>query len=1082
MGAVPGPTEWLTPQPRYPDREERSDVARRLWERWQNGERPQVEEFLAEAGALDADEILAVLRVDQSERYRLGECVLAERYLQAFPALASDPERAIDLIFAEYLLREEMGTQPAAAGFLDRFPRYAEELKLQLELHQAMGTRNAQSAGAGIGAGAATVSRWNDFGRAARGDAREGLPRIPGYEILGILGRGGMGIVYRACRKELSRHVALKMVHAGGHASAAILARFRVEAEAVARLQHPNIVQIHDVGQFSGSPYLVLELIEGANLAQRIAGTPQMTEWSAELVETLARAIHAAHQQGVVHRDLTPANVLLTSDGSPKITDFGLAKLVVGGGELRTQTGELLGTPSYMAPEQAMSRHAAIGPATDIYALGAILYELLTGRPPFKAELPLETLRQVIADEPVAPSRLRPKLPKDLETICLKCLQKEPAQRYSDALALALDLRRFLDGRPILARPNGMVERSWRWCKRNRSVARLLALVIALLAIIAVGSTVAAVRLKRSRDEARRQHDIAELNFRDARQAVDDALTRVAESTLLHAPGLQPLRKQLLEDALKYYQGFLRRLGEQPGVQIELASALDRVAQITAEIGSKQQALDYRRKARGIYQALAADHPRERGLMRGLARSIAAVAQLRGEAGQRAEAVTDYQEALRIQHRLVQERPRDEDAWDDLAGSESGLGQVLNLLARPDESLRCFERAVAIRERTTAAEGELPARRNDRALDYSRIARLHHDAGREDEAIRRYRDAIALEEALVAAHPEVASYRSGLANTYTLLGISQRAVKRIGEALESYQKAQRAQEALVAANPSVTDYRYNLAATFNDIANLERATGRREHALATHERALEIRRALVGANPRVVRYQDSMAGSFNAIGINQADLGRLEAALETFRQLRAAMQIALAADPKNIDARYWLSTAWHNGGDVLVKLGRPAEAIPAFRQAIEQKRRVLAEGPQLKGRIRSLGNHYLDLAEAQRALGQPAAAAATLWEHRAIWDADAEGLCKLARGLALCIPLVLTGKSEPTAEQRAEELKYGDWAMNALRRAVALGVRDAGRIGADPDLRPIRGREDFRALSQEVAFPDDPFGHAGGMR
>src|SRR5262249_43254277 len=192
---------------------------------------------------------------------------------------------------------------------------------------------------------------------------------------------------------------------------------------------------------------------------------------AAELVETLARAIHSAHGQGVVHRDLTPANVLLTTDDRPKITDFGLAKLVIGGGDLRTQTGELLGTPSYMAPEQAASRHRAIGAATDVYALGAILYELLIGRPPFKGESPLETLRQVVADEPVAPSRLRPKLLRDLEPICLKCLHKEPSRRYASAEALADDLRRFLDGRPILARRSSALERGWSWCRRNPGLA-----------------------------------------------------------------------------------------------------------------------------------------------------------------------------------------------------------------------------------------------------------------------------------------------------------------------------------------------------------------------------------------------------------------------------------------------------------------------------------------------------------------------------------------------------------------------------------------------------------------------------------
>src|SRR5271166_2355010 len=196
-------------------------------------------------------------------------------------------------------------------------------------------------------------------------------------------------------------------------------------------------------------------------------------------MEAVARAIHAAHRLGVVHRDLSPANVLMADDGTPKVTDFGLAKLIIGGGSLRTQTGDLLGTPSYMAPEQAAGSHRSVGEATDVYALGAILYEMLTARPPFKAEHPLETLRQVVHEEPVSPSRLRPRLPRDLETICLKCLEKEPARRYASALALADDLRRYLEGRAILARRSTAIERSWRWCRRNPwpgAAAALLAL------------------------------------------------------------------------------------------------------------------------------------------------------------------------------------------------------------------------------------------------------------------------------------------------------------------------------------------------------------------------------------------------------------------------------------------------------------------------------------------------------------------------------------------------------------------------------------------------------------------------------
>jgi len=476
-----------------------TDPARRLSSLWHQGQRPKVEEFLAQAEVCDPALVVMVLRVDQWERRRRGEWVPAESYLDAFPTVTHDPERAIDLVFAEYLLREQLGESPALDEYARRFPQYADQLTLQVELHRAMeedGGCEWPPTWAESRANQA-ANRRTDWEAGSESEPAA-YPNIPGYEVLDVLGWGGMGVVYRAWQQGLNRLVALKIVHAGALASPQVLARFRVEAEAVARLQHPNIVQIHEVGQHACCPFLVLELVEGHSLAQWIAGTPQPARRAAEVVETLARAIHSAHRQGVVHRDLTPANILFTVEETPKITDFGLAKLVIGGGDLRTQTGELLGTPSYMAPEQAASRHQAIGAATDVYALGAVLYEILTGRPPFKAESPLETLRQVMVDEPVAPSRLRPRLPRDLETICLKCLRKEPAQRYASALALADDLRRFLDGRPILARRSSALERAWRWCRRNPAVAGWLASVAVLLIFLAVGSSLAAFRLQQA--------------------------------------------------------------------------------------------------------------------------------------------------------------------------------------------------------------------------------------------------------------------------------------------------------------------------------------------------------------------------------------------------------------------------------------------------------------------------------------------------------------------------------------------------------------------------------------------------------
>jgi WD40 repeat protein len=302
------------------------------------------------------------------------------------------------------------------------------------------------------------------------------------YELLGEIGRGAMGVVYKARQVRLNRVVALKMILAGGHASEADLARFRTEAQAAARLAHPGIVQIYEVGEHQGLPFFSLEFCPGGSLDGKLREHPLRPKEAAVLVEALARAMDAAHHKGVLHRDLKPANVLLGEDGTPKITDFGLAKKVDEAGQ--TATGAILGTPSYMAPEQAAGKSKEIGPAADVYALGALLYDCLTGRPPFRAATALDTVRQVRTDDPVPVRQLQPRVPRDLETICLKCLRKEPRKRYLTAQALADDLRRHLDGKPILARRVGIIRRAGKWVRRRPVMATLLAAILLLVSSV----------------------------------------------------------------------------------------------------------------------------------------------------------------------------------------------------------------------------------------------------------------------------------------------------------------------------------------------------------------------------------------------------------------------------------------------------------------------------------------------------------------------------------------------------------------------------------------------------------------------
>jgi serine/threonine protein kinase len=452
-------------------------------------------------------------------------------------SLRDDAEAQLDLVYNEIVLREELGEEPSVEEYVRRYPHLREELEVHFEVHHAILNplliKTAQLAGM-------------DTQPDTPEQARVAWPEPPDYEILHLLGEGGMGVVYKARHRRLRRIVALKMFRPGRQPSQREVLRFQTEAEAIARLHHPNIVQIFEIGSWNGLPYLALELAEHGTLVHKLQQLPFAPRAAAELIETLARAVHHAHQQNIIHRDLKPANVVFTADGTPKITDFGLAKVLQDEADMprdATRTGEPIGTPRYMSPEQATGCTDGIGPATDVHALGTLLYESLTGRAPFVAASVVETLQKIRSEEPLAPRRLQPSIPRDLETICLHCLQKEPARRYTTAAALADDLRRFLNREPIMARPTPIWERVWKWCRRRPTHAALLAVVV-LLMLSGIAATV--IRDKMEQQRIARKRDTVEAWMQEGQEALmrgeDEAASEKFRQAWVEVQGEPALR------------------------------------------------------------------------------------------------------------------------------------------------------------------------------------------------------------------------------------------------------------------------------------------------------------------------------------------------------------------------------------------------------------------------------------------------------------------------------------------------------------------------------------------------------------
>ena len=695
--------------------------------------------------------------------------------------------------------------------------------------------------------------------------------QIGDYDILGELGRGGMGVVYKARHRQLGRVVALKMIRAGAHADADDLNRFLSEAQAVARLQHMGIVQIFDIGQHDGLPYFSLEFVAGQSLLARIAKEPLEPRQAAQIVEKLARAMQYAHDQGILHRDLKPANVLLTPNDEPKITDFGLAKHIQEGASASTQTGSIMGTPSYMSPEQASGNNKELTPATDQYALGAVLYHLLTGRPPFLAAKAVETVLQVLHNDPVAPRQLAPKLPVDLETICLKALHKDSHRRYASCGELAADLRRFLGGEPIIARPVGQIERAWRWCRRNPRIAIPTAASI-LLFLIAFGITVGSAwalaslneDLKTQTKHAQTQERIATEKAKEATDAqveekaareLADQRTEVTLSTVKRvvstlksnvrtAPGLRPFMAKIAQDAVKDLEK-IPHVTSRSNIT-ERATTLafhELMYQLYREVGETEKAWEHVREAHEIARQRVEDQQGSLASKHNLALICADMARIRQEFQRDMQVSLKFaMEGAQLCESNLQDGGPAAEApkrWQIsllLSDLYSLIGAIHVRSGNPPQALEFFEKSQDARR---------PIFEDAEFLKLSQADRQFVEAD--------------LRESSATSHLAVGDMRFRLGDSEA--------------AKVNYAKALAYREEMYQKFPNISLVKQQLAAYCSQTAYLYLILGEPDKSRPLYERAVKLASELAAANPTAVEYQRTLALAHYRFGVLKQSQG-----------------------------------------------------------------------------------------------------------------------------------------------------------------------------------------------------------------
>ncbi len=769
------------------------------------------------------------------------------------------------------------------------------------------------SAGATVGGTAAPPPPFPQAGDRTAALLAEAA-RVTGLDVLEVLGRGGMGVVLKARDPRLDRFVAVKLPIGGALTDPAAVARFRTEAKAIASVQHPHVAAVYAVGgeddrageEPGGTPFLVMEYLPGGTLADRTRGEPQPAADAARLTATLARAVAALHARGVLHRDLKPANVMFAApgiglSGTPKIGDFGLAKRLERPGPdgdgvslaaTQTKTGEILGTPSYMAPEQAGGVYKLLGPPCDVYALGAMLYELCTGRPPFRGPDVLQTVLQVLSDDPVPPRRLNPATPRDLETICLKCLAKSPRKRYADAVELADDLDRFLNGEPVAARPAGRVEKVVRWVRRHPARAGLFAVTAASLLALIGGSLWYNAQLREELDRSTR--------LVESGRGLARFLSRTHLEELASLSGATASRERLSDELVSYLTRVAavveerRDAGDAP-LALELAEAFNQVGAVQLGVGGSGK--------EDVSAALAA-YDRADELY-----DLAATA---------AAASGDRQSANDVRRKRVllrQNRAEALQAGGDYSAALAALAEADGLLVRLGDDDVLGGRDLWL----------------TRASVWGNVASNHTAAGDPNAAAAALDTAAALLDQAAAAPRQAGANPADLSNTRAVLEDRRGALAlRTGDftaARDAFERSLEIGEDAAARDPDSDLYAANLGVTLARLANLDQRDGDTQTAIAKLQRAEAIHRRRIARDPQNDRAQRNLLTTLESLLV----LIPGEEAVPKARDAVALADKLAAQAPDNLDAAHQRLIVHDALGLALSNAGRHAEAYAAHR-------------------------------------------------------------------------------------------------------------------------------------------------------